>query len=59
MPLLYIKTLLLYWYHVLIKQEPLNFACKICTMILFHEKERCQCMTAFLVLIKENGKPNC
>ena len=27
MPLLYIKTLLLYWHQVLIKQEPLNVAC--------------------------------
>ena len=50
MSLLYINTLLLYWYQVLIKQEPLNVACKICTMMLFHEKERCQCRTAFLVL---------
>ena len=45
------------------KQEPLNVVkVALHCMMLFSEKERCQCRIAYAVfslIIKDNGKPNC
>ena len=58
MPLLYVKTVLLYLHQDLIKQETLIKSYKTSTIMLFNEKEDANVSTHGII-IQHNEKPSC